>query len=88
LVGKPNKTRIRAFAELRGFIVDELRLSRADARIIIGRWASEIRQEEAEENAYEDAGQGWNAEGSVFVAPVPEMCENCGENPIAPEAKP
>lgn len=87
LVGKPNKTRISAFAELRTFIVDELRLSRADAHIIIGMWASEIQQEEAEENAYEEAGQGWNAEGSAFVAPAPEMCENCGENPIAPEVK-
>ena len=71
LVGKPNKTRIHAFAELRGFIVDELRLSRADARIIIGMWVSEIQQEEAEENAYEEVGQGWDAEGSAFVAPAP-----------------
>jgi hypothetical protein len=71
LVGKANQTRISAFALLRTFIVDELRLSREDARIIIGRWASEIQQEEAEENAYEEVGQGWDAEGSAFVAPAP-----------------
>ena len=72
LTGKANKFRISAFALLRTFIVDELRLSRADAHIIIGMWASKIQEEEAEENA---------------PAPAPEMCENCGENPIAPEVK-
>jgi hypothetical protein len=71
LVGKPNKTRIRAFAELRGFIVDELRLSREDARIIIDMWSSEIQEEEAEENAYEEIGRGMMEAVSASVAPAP-----------------
>lgn len=75
LTGKANQVRISAFALLRTFIVDELRLSRADAHIIIGMWASEIQEEEAENNP----------------APEPEeeeeKCENCGKNPIAPEVK-
>ena len=73
LTGKANKFRIHAFALLRTFIVDELRLSRADAHIIIGMWVGEILREEVEE--------------VVALAPEPEMCENCGENPIAPEVK-
>lgn len=73
LTGKANKFRIHAFALLRTFIVDELRLSRADAHIIIGMWVGEILREEVED--------------VVALAPEPEMCENCGENPIAPEVK-
>jgi hypothetical protein len=40
LTGDNNQTRISVFAVIRTFIVDELRLSREDAHIIIGRWAA------------------------------------------------